>query len=262
MNLGATLGSSIGRKIVNGVTGLAFVGFVIGHLIGNMLLFVGPGPFNDYAHFLTHMFHGVGVLIAEAILLVFLLMHAYTGIMVWSNKAAARTTAYRVKGDAGGNSPKSFASQSMLYTGILLLVFIFFHVLQFKFGVMDGRPLEGQWLTVDGVHLRNVYGLVVDSFAAWYWSVGYMVIMTVLGLHLWHGAWSAFQSLGLANDHYLPAIRAAARMLAVILTIGFIALPGAIWLGNDYFQGQDTAYIQLHDSKATGSATSPLNPGE
>jgi succinate dehydrogenase / fumarate reductase cytochrome b subunit len=262
MNLGATLGSSIGRKIVNGVTGLAFVGFVIGHLIGNLLLLAGPGPFNDYAYFLTHFFHGAGVLIAEAVLLVFLAMHAYTGIMVWSNKAAARKASYRIKGDAGGKSPKGLASQTMLYTGLLLLAFIAFHVAQFKFGVMDGRPPEGQWLTIGGVQVRNVYGLVVDSFAQWYWSVGYMVIMAMLGLHLWHGAWSAFQSLGLANDHYLPVIRSIARSLAVVLTIGFLLLPGAIWLGNDYFQKQDNAYIQLHETKAAEAPASSLSLGE
>jgi succinate dehydrogenase / fumarate reductase cytochrome b subunit len=248
MNLGTALGSSVGRKILNSITGLFFVGFVIGHLIGNLLILAGPDEFNNYAHFLTTFFHGAGVLIAEAVMIVFLATHAWTGISVWQNKAAARKRAYEVSRDAGGTSKKSRASQTMLYTGLLLLGFIAFHVAQFKFGVMDGRPPEGQWLTVEGVKIRNLYGLVVDSFGAWYWTLGYIVIMAMLGSHLWHGAWSAFQSLGLANDHYLPRIRQAAHALAVVLAAGFLALPAIIYAGNGYFQQKDEAYVTLHEA--------------
>ena len=261
MNLGAAVGSSIGRKILNSITGLFFVGFVIGHLTGNFLLFVGPDAFNNYAHFLTTAFHGVGVLIAEAVMIVFLLTHAWTGFSVWRSKWAARTKAYEMKGNAGGKSPKSVASQTMLYTGVLLLLFIAFHVAQFKFGVIDGRDPTQHSLMVDGVEVRNLYGLVVDSFSVWYWTFGYIVIMAMLGTHLWHGVWSAFQSLGLANDSYLPVIRQVAHVMAVLLALGFLALPGAIFLFNDSFQKQDQAYIQLHDTRAV-APPAPASLGE
>lgn len=254
MNLGTAVGSSIGRKILNAVTGLFFVGFVIGHLTGNFLLFAGPEAFNNYAHFLTGFFHGAGLLIVEAVMLAFLLTHAWTGLSVWQNKWAARKRAYEVRGDAGGKSPKSAASQSMLWSGILLLLFIAFHIAQFKFGVMDARDPNDFFVTVGGEQVRNLYGLVVDSFAVWYWTVGYMFIMLMLGSHLWHGAWSAFQSLGLASDSTLPGLRRAAHLLAVLLAIGFIALPGVIYLNNGYFQAWDASYVQQYQGKTTNQA--------
>lgn len=255
MNFGAAIGSSVGRKILNAVTGLFFVGFVIGHLTGNLLLFVGPEAFNDYAHFLTTVFHGVGVIIAEIVMVAFLTVHAATGISVWMNKSRARSHGYQMQGNAGGRSNKSAASKSMLYTGILLLAFIAFHVAQFKFGVIDPRQPEDQWVMVDGVHVRNLYGLVVDSFQQPIWAIGYIVIMAMLGTHLWHGTWSAFQSMGLANDRYLPIFRTAGHVLAVALAVGFLALPAVIFLGNDHFQQLDQKY------EATYKITAPATVG-
>lgn len=261
MNLGAAVGSSIGRKILNSLTGLFFVGFVIGHLTGNFLLFAGPAAFNNYAHFLTGFFHGAGLYVVEAVMLLFLLTHAYTGISVWINKASARKRDYKVKGNAGGRSAKSPSSKSMLYTGILLLVFIAFHIAQFKFGVMDGRDGSLHYVIVAGEQVRNLYGLVVDSFQQWYWTFGYIFIMLILGTHLWHGAWSAFQSLGLANDNTYPTLRLASRVLAVLLALGFIALPAVIYLGNPYFQKLDQQYVQLHTTD-NEVQTAPLSMGD
>lgn len=262
MNLGTAVGSSVGRKILNSLTGLFFVGFVIGHLTGNFLLFAGPDAFNNYAHLLTGMFHGVGLLIVEAVMLLFLLTHAWTGFSVWRSKWAARSNGYAVKGNAGGKSAKSPSSQSMLYTGLLLLVFIAFHVAQFKFGVTDGRHAENQFVTIDGVAVRNVYGLVVDSFQQPFWAIGYMVLMVVLGTHLWHGAWSALQSLGLIKDRNMGTVRLASHLLAVLLAVGFIALPGVIYAGNSYFQNLDQEYVQLHTTRTAEAAASPLSLGE
>lgn len=261
MNLGAAVGSSIGRKILNSLTGLFFVGFVIGHLTGNFLLFAGPAAFNNYAHFLTGLFHGAGLYVIEAVMLLFLATHAYTGISVWANKAAARRKAYKVKGNAGGRSAKSAASTSMLYTGILLLLFIAFHIAQFKFGVMDGRDPALHYMTIDGEHVRNLYGLVVDSFQQWYWTFGYIFIMLMLGTHLWHGAWSAFQSLGLANDRYLPTLRTGAHFLAGLLALGFLALPAVIFFANPTFQKLDQEYVLLHHT-TTEAQPAPLSMGE
>lgn len=265
MNLGTAIGSSIGRKIINGVTGLFFVGFVIGHLTGNFLLFAGPDAFNSYAYFLTSLFHGVGLLIVEAVMLLFLAMHAWSGISVWLNKWSARGKGYSVTGHAAG-SRKSKASTSMLWTGILLLLFIFFHVLQFKFGVTDPRPPEEHEVLINGVEMENLYGRVVDTFAQPFYTAVYMIIMAMLGTHLWHGTWSAFQSLGLANQHYLPTIRKIGHALAVLLAVGFLALPGVIYAQNDYFQNQDQAYVAAAQEQAarqtTPLATSPAMMGE
>lgn len=256
MNFGAAVGSSVGRKILNAVTGLFFVGFVIGHLTGNLLLFFGPEAFNSYAYFLTNLFHGVGIYVVEAVMIVFLLVHAGTGISVWMNKSRARSRGYELQRDAGGASKKSAASRSMLYTGILLLVFIVFHVAQFKFGLTDPRSPEEQMVTIDGVQVTNLYGRVVDSFEQPIWAIGYIVIMLMLGTHLWHGTWSAFQSLGLANDRYLPILRRLGNVLAVLLAVGFLLLPAVIFVANDRFQQLDQQY------EAKYAITAPATQGD
>lgn len=268
MNLGAAFGSSIGRKILNSVTGLFFVGFVIGHLIGNLLLLAGPDAFNSYADLLTTAFHGVGLILVEIVMVLFLLTHAWTGLSVWRQKWGARDRGYAVKGHAGAHSPKSLSSQSMLWTGILLLVFIIFHIAQFKYGLIDERDASQHYLHINGLEVRNLYGLVVDSFYYPWWTIGYIVIMVILGVHLWHGAWSAFQSLGLANSRSLPVLRTGAHILAVGLALGFLALPAVIYLQNPYFQQLDKEYVNLHApmtgvrAPMTGAPASPSGLGE
>lgn len=252
MNLATAVQSSIGRKIINALTGLFFVGFVIGHLTGNFLLFAGPDAFNNYAYFLTHIFHGVGLYVVEAVMIAFLLMHAMSGLSIWMNKWRARDKNYQVSRNAGGKSRKSLASSTMLWSGIILLLFIIFHVAQFKFGIIDGRhPTEGTEVLVDGVLVENLYGRVVYSFAQPVWWIFYSLVMVVLGAHLWHGGWSAFQSLGLANDRYLPTIRKAAYTLAALLTAGFLLIPSVIYLDSlrgdkSHFKTEDIKYAQKY----------------
>lgn len=252
MNLATAAQSSIGRKLINGISGLLLVGFVIGHLTGNFLLLVGPEAFNDYAYFLEHMFHGAGLIVAEAGLIVLFLSHAYSGYTVWANKWKARTSEYQSPADAGGRSKKSVASTSMLWTGILLLAFVIWHVAQFKFGVIDTTNRD---VVVDGVAMRDLYGLVIDTFANPLWTGIYLVIMVALGTHLWHGAWSAFQSLGLANDKYLPTINKGAHALAAVLAAGFLFLPSYICLRAEHFQQLDDAYMQTYQTSGDTTTT-------
>lgn len=249
MNLGTAAWSSIGRKIINALTGLFFVGFVIGHLTGNLLLLVGPEAFNSYANFLTTLGHGVAIPLVEVVMIIFLAMHAASGITVWMNKSRARSSRYTVSGNAGGKSRKSAASQSMLYTGLLLLVFIVFHVAQFKFGLLDPRPASDWAVVHDGIKITNLYGRVIAAFEQPVWAFGYIFIMLMLGTHLWHGTWSAFQSLGLANDRYLPMLRNAGRALAALLAFGFLALPGIIHLRNGHYRQLDEEYRQAHSGE-------------
>ncbi len=110
MNLATAAQSSIGRKIINGFSGLLLVGFVIGHLTGNFLLLAGPEAFNNYAHLLEHMFHGAALPLVEIGLVLVFLAHIWSGVTVWNNKAKARKHAYAVPGDAGGRSKKSVSS--------------------------------------------------------------------------------------------------------------------------------------------------------
>lgn len=253
MNLAAAAQSSIGRKLITGITGFLLLGFVIGHLTGNFLLLVGPEAFNNYAYFLEHMFHGAGLIVAEIGLIVIFLSHAWSGLSVWQNKAKARSTRYEMSADAGGQSRKSASSMSMLYTGILLLGFVIWHVAQFKFGVVDPDAAR-RTVQVDGVVMRDLYGLVIDTFANPLWTGFYVLIMTALGVHLWHGAWSAFQSTGLANGSYLPAITKAGHALATVLAIGFLFLPLVVLVNNANYQAADDAYYEKYKVVETGHA--------
>ena len=243
MNLAAAAQSSIGRKIISGLTGFLLMGFVVGHLTGNFLLLVGPDAFNNYAYFLEHMFHGAGLKIAELGLTVLFLSHAWSGYSVWSNKQKARKSGYAVSQSAGGNSKKSFSSTNMMITGVLLLLFVVWHVLQFKFGIIDTANRD---VVVDGVAMRDLYGLVIDTFSTFVWTGVYLIIMTALGVHLWHGAWSAFQSTGLANGKYLPTLHKAAHVIAVVLALGFLALPTIVLLANERFQKLDDQYMEKY----------------
>jgi succinate dehydrogenase cytochrome b subunit len=240
MNLATAAQSSIGRKLISGFTGLLLVGFVIGHLTGNLLLLAGPEAFNNYAYFLEHIGHGYGLILAEIGLIVLFLSHAWSGYSVWRRKWEARKSSYSAPGDAGGASKKSISSESMLWTGILLLLFVVWHVAQFKFGVIDTANRD---ITVDGVEMRNLFGLVVDTFGNPIWTGLYLIIMAMLGLHLWHGAWSAFQSLGLANGKYLPTITKASHAVAAVLAFGFLALPAYILAANSEFKKTDQVYM-------------------
>lgn len=244
MNLSTAVQSSIGRKLISGLTGLLLIGFVIGHLTGNFLLLVGPEAFNDYAYFLEHSFHGAGLIIAELGLVAFFGAHIWSGMSVWLNKKKARPNDYKVSGDAGGQSKKSFASTNMALTGILLLVFVVWHIIQFKYGFTDERSV--QTVTVNGIEMKNLYGRVIHAFGKPVFVGFYMVIMVMLGTHLWHGGWSAFQSLGLANNKYLPTIKLGANVLAVLLAVGFLFLPGVIYFAHDHFDKADQAYVQQY----------------
>lgn len=217
------LTSSVGKKFVTGITGLALVAFVIVHLIGNLLLYLGPDAFNSYAYFLEHrLVHGWAVYVAEAGLILFFAAHIGAGVSVWRSKRRARPQEYFQSGHAGGASKKSFASRTMLISGLVILVFVVLHVRMFKFG-----PAEMVW--VDGVEMRDLYEVVVRAFKVWWIAFAYMAVMALLGLHLRHGIWSAFQSIGATNPRYLPVIHAGGIVLAVLLGAGFLFLPFCIF---------------------------------
>lgn len=226
--LRAALWSSVGKKLLTGATGLLLSGFVIVHLIGNLTLLIGADAFNHYAHFLESLLHGWLIYAFEVGLVAVLLVHAVSAVFVsLLDKARARPVAYRKQGNAGGSSRKSLSSRSMIVTGPLILLFIVIHVRMFKFGAAETIALAG------GGEMRDIYGLVVSSFKNGWITAYYVAMMAVLGLHLWHGIWSSFQSLGWTNDRLLPCIRRAGIAFAVLLAIGFLFLPIYIYLAVD-----------------------------
>jgi succinate dehydrogenase / fumarate reductase cytochrome b subunit len=197
--------------------------------LGNLTIFAGAEALNTYAYMLHSAGGGYVIYVFEAILAVFFLGHIVSGVQVWLAKKRARpaTMRYQVVSDAGATSRKTSSSLSMIYTGFLLLAFTVFHLISFKFG--PAQP-EGYIAVYNGTEMRDVYRLVVEKFKNPYYTAGYVIMMALLGWHLRHGVWSAFQSLGLQNPKFMPAVNAAGVALAFALAVGFIVLPIYVYL--------------------------------
>lgn len=218
--------SPVGRKVLTGITGLALTGFVIGHLLGNLSYFAGGDAYNLYTHKLMEF--GVLLYIVEIILLTFFLVHVYLGISIYLKKRAARPQDYEKYQSAGDPSKQSMSSRSMIFTGLLLFAFVIVHLLSFKFGP---GVAEGYVTEVDGVVMRDLRRLLEEKFSHATYAFGYPLIMIMLGFHLRHGIWSALQSLGANNPRLSPVIYTAAGVLAVLLAVGFLVIPLAIYFG-------------------------------
>lgn len=215
-SFGSAAWSSVGKKVITGLTGFFLIGFVVVHLIGNLTLFLGPHAFNDYAHFLENALHGWLIYAFEIGLFVIFIFHIVAAVTVaWTDKRKARQQGYKYNKNAGGKSRKTLASSTMIYTGTILLVFVIGHIYLFKFGNHE----------IDAHGVKNLYKTVVTVFKGVGFTVFTVVAMILLGFHLRHGFWSAFQSLGWANDKYLPLLVRVALVFAVLLAIAFIAIP-------------------------------------
>ena len=217
--------SSIAKKFVMAITGLAMVVFVITHLTGNLILLAGAEPFNRYAKGL----HDLGPLLwlMELGLLAFFAWHIVTGVRLALRAYRARGTKRYEGGERtkGGPSYKSIASNNMVITGSVLGLFIVLHVLQMKYGLLSPTPVREAVVDLDGSQATNLYVRVVETFQSPFWVAIYVVVMGFLALHLRHGFWSAFQSLGALNPRLEKPMTMLGLVVAALLTLGFIALP-------------------------------------
>jgi succinate dehydrogenase / fumarate reductase cytochrome b subunit len=223
--------SSVGSKYVMAVTGLALIGFVIAHMAGNLLIFAGKAPLNNYAHALESK--PALLWTARAVLLAFFLVHVVFGIRLsWQNQAA-RPVRYVYEDTVQA----SWASRHMLLTGLVLLAFILYHLLHFTFGLTDPEHFKRNTALYQpadpAVHPEydDVAAMVVGGFAQWPVSLAYVVAQLVLGLHLWHGAGSWFQSLGLNGPGYDRLVRGFAVTVATAVVLGNCSIPLAILMG-------------------------------
>lgn len=210
------LTSSIGRKVVMAITGLALIGFLVAHLAGNLLVFVGPDAFNEYSHALIS---NPLVYVAEAGLLVLFVSHFLSGFSVTRQNRAARPVGYQRKRRAGHTSSKSLASTTMIASGLVLLVFVPVHLITFKFGAY--------YDTASTPPIRDLYRLVMEVFSDPLHVTWYVVAMVVVGFHLWHGFGSAFETVGIGQR---ASIRWAGRALAVVVAGGFAIIPIVVLL--------------------------------
>lgn len=223
-SFGSAAWSSVGKKVITGLTGFCLIGFVAVHLLGNFTLFLGPHAFNSYAHFLETALHGWLIYAFEVGIFLIFIFHIVSAVTVaWTDKRKARQQGYKYSKDAGGKSRKTLASRTMIYSGAILLVFVVGHIYLFKFGNHE----------IDANGVKNLYKTVVTVFKGLGFTIFTVVAMVLLGFHLRHGFWSAFQSLGWSNDKYLPLLVRTALVVAVLMAIAFIAIPIYLYFFGD-----------------------------
>ncbi len=216
--------SSIGKKIIVALTGVAMLGFLAGHLLGNLLVFKGPEALNSYAKWL-HSLGGILVL-ARVGLLVAVVLHVVATIQLVRMNRAARPVAYGCPATRRATG----ASRSMILSGLVILSFVIYHLMHYTWGVLNGYydPQNGRYFQ-HGEH--NVYNMVVDGF---HWvpaALFYMVSIGLLSLHLSHGFSSAFQTLGLTTPRTRVALDWAGKAYAVGIFLGYISIPLSILVG-------------------------------
>jgi succinate dehydrogenase / fumarate reductase, cytochrome b subunit len=212
--------SPIGKKIITGITGLGLSLFVVVHMVGNLTLFAGSKAYNQLAHFIDSL--GILLYLIEFSLLAIAIFHAVIGITIRLNTLKARPVGYSQLKSAGSPSKQSISSRSMLITGVVLLGFLILHLTTFKFGVYYST-------VIDGVEMRDLSSLVIEKFHNPIYAFGYAGVMILLSFHLRHGIWSAWQSIGVLDSKTSPVVYAIAVILAILIAIGFIALPLAIY---------------------------------
>lgn len=215
------MSTQVGKKLINGITGFLLFLFIIIHLMGNLSYFAGAETLNRYSYTL----HELGPLlwIARLGLIAFFLFHIYSGLQVYWSKKKARPDNYKAYKTRGGQSLQTWSSRSMALTGILLLIFIVFHLQTFALADM-GTAVHG------GTEMTDVYGQMTMVFSQLHYVVFYVLVMVLLGMHLRHGVWSSLQSLGLMSPRFTKRIHGISLVIGVILAAGFIALPIFIYL--------------------------------
>ena len=207
------LASSIGRKIVMAATGVVLFGFVTVHMIGNTQAYMGAGPFNHYAEFLHTMLHGAGIWIFRAVLLTSGLLHIWAATTLTLDNRAARPVGYRQQQAVAS----TWASRTMRWTGVLLAIFIVYHILHLTLGTLH-----------PAFDPTNPYSNFVKGFQVPAAAGFYIVAQLCLGLHMWHGVWSCTQTLGLAHPRFDNLRRAFATGLTVLVVGVNISFPLAV----------------------------------
>lgn len=206
--------TTVGKKAVMAVTGLVLFGFLLGHMAGNLQVFMGEKKIDDYGHFLHE---SVGLLWGtRVVLLGCVIAHVVAAAQLTLQSQAARPTPY---GFAGARRP-TIASRHMVFTGVFILAFVVYHLLHFTTGTVHRDFIEGK-----------VFHNVVTGFRHVPISLFYIACMALLGMHLHHGVFSMFQSTGLSNAKNEPLMRKAAAGIAVVLVLGFISIPIAVLTG-------------------------------
>ena len=200
-----TLGSSVGKKLMMAITGFGFILFLIGHLIGNLTIYAGKDAFVAYAGHL-HSLEPV-IRAMEAGLILFAVVHILTGLILFYQNFKARPDRYSVNNRAGG---RTLGSATMPYTGLIILAFVIFHLFNFTF--------------VDKTD-RTIWDIVSASFSNPIYVFLYIASVFIVAVHVSHGFWSAFQTVGINHPKYMPSIQTLGLIFSLIVAIGFGFIP-------------------------------------
>ncbi len=208
--------TTVGKKAVMAITGVILFGFVVGHLLGNLQIFLPPEHINHYAatlRSLPALLWG-----ARITLLISVGLHIWSSWQLWLLQREARPIGYVKK----TNLNSTYASRTMMWSGPIILAFVIFHLLHLTFGTIHpGGPFDE----------HNVYNNVVTGFQVWPVSLFYIIAMIMLCYHLYHGLWSMFQTLGFSHPVYTPWLRALAKIVAILIAVGNISIPVAVLAG-------------------------------
>ena len=211
--------STIGKKAVMAVTGLVLLGFVIGHMLGNLQVYLGADALDGYAHKLRTL----GPLLwgVRGVLLLALLLHGWMVVDLYARSATARPISYRVYNTVATN----YAAKAMWLSGVVILLFVVYHLAHFTY---PGLSMSSNY--AHDAH-GKVYQNVVNGFRVPWVSGVYLLAQVFLGMHIFHGAWSVLQTLGVSHPSYNIRLRGFARTLAVIIVVGNCSIPMAVLAG-------------------------------
>ena len=214
--LATLLGSTIGKKVVMAVTGFVLFGFVVGHMIGNLQIYLGPEPINAYGRFLRELLHGGGLWIVRLGLLAAVALHVWAATSLTRASWAARPEGYRAR----RNRESTYASRTMVWSGPLLALFIAYHLAHFTTGDAHPAFVEG-----------DVYHNLITGFRSLPASGFYVLAMLALGLHLYHGVWSMLQTVGASHPRWNRLRNGFAAVVAAVVVLGNISIPVAVLTG-------------------------------
>lgn len=207
------LKSTIGRKQMVGVAGLLLSGFVLSHMLGNMLIFIGPKAYNEYSHALVS---NPLIYLAEAGLVLFFLVHIFISLGLQLRNWSSRQNKYAVR--SNGEKGTSPIARTLWAQGLVILIFVILHLITFKFGEYHSVNYgEGE--------IRDLFRLVVEVFQSPIYVGWYILSLLLLGYHLSHGVASSFQTLGFNHPKYTPCIKKISLGFALVVSAGFMSQP-------------------------------------
>ena len=210
------LGSSIGRKVVMAVTGVILFAYVLGHMLGNLQVYLGPEALNHYGVLLRQLLHGAGIWIVRVVMLAAVSLHIWAATSLTLESWRARPEGYREQ----KWKESTYASRTMRWGGVIILLFVIYHLLHLTTGTVHPNFVEG-----------DIYHNFVTGFQSVPASLFYIIAMVALGLHLRHGVWSMCQTLGVSHPRYMRIAHAGAWIFAILIVAGNISFPLAVLFG-------------------------------